>query len=412
MPEQQTQPEPEQQNQPRQTEQSEPEQPEVQEREDLAEDGLARGYILLITFLVEAILLYASIHLFSLGFVYGILGLVVTIGVFGLLIFNWWAPNNLYFTIIPERTCKNVLKAGGYNRTLIQCEGFTLNSQQNVVSVNARNKKQSHIFGGFAYYGFWPFYDIETHLFSWTAVLQNQDFEERPEELFDHYLLKDDVYGFVVESAEDKDLIPLEVKCVLTGRIVNARKISLVSQDWLELIISRMVPWVRNAITQKTFRKLISDKRSIGEEITKVFEKEKRICRNRYGFEIIALEIIDIDPKEEYRKLTTAPADARRKAEEKVELAKGEAKEIKILAEARAKEVGISAEAEVGRLEKVYGEIADHGEVGKLARYLEALEKTPGEGSKVVVMPGVDNMLPRVVEAIAGRPSDPEPPPS
>ncbi len=77
--------------------------------------------------------------------------------------------------------------------------------------------------------------------------------------------------------------------------------------------------------------------------------------KDRYGIEVRKTEIKEIDPPAEYREITLKKYIAERQREEVVTLADAEAKRIKV----------------------VYNKISEFGDIGRLVRALEAVERSP-----------------------------------
>jgi len=248
--------------------------------------------------------------------------------------FIWWglAPRNLFFTFVEEGTAKTVMRGattkkvttpegkvykvtqgGQLCRVLIQWEGHTLDKESNVVE----GKERWHPFGGLRYYGFWPFVQIYTYLFQWTGVAENGEIQRHPKEKLDYILLKDDIYWAKVEKAEDRELLPLDVEVILTLRVVNSRKALFAIQNWLETIINRTKPAVRDSITSESYSELIQKKEQIGEEIYGKLEEEllEKEFLGRYGIDVRKLEIKEINPLEKYRDATLKKWLGQREAE-------------------------------------------------------------------------------------------------
>ncbi len=69
----------------------------------------------------------------------------------------------------------------------------------------------------------------------------------------------------------------------------------------------------------------------------------------------------------------------------------------KFVAEQEKKKTIIDAEAEKQRIAKVYGKILELGDLGKLIRTLEALEKSPGQGAKwIIPVPSMADLFSQV----------------
>jgi len=314
---------------------------------------------------------------------------VVLIGLlFFLLVWFVLAPRNLWFTFVKEGTAKIVVKGDKFEKALIQWEGYTFDKEWNVV----KGKESWHPFGGLRYYGFWPLCDIYIYDFAWTNVEQDGTVKHHPKETLDYILLKEDVYYFKVEKAEDKELLPLELEIVMTVRVVNPYKALFRVQNWLETIINRARPAVRDAVTQKRYDELIKDKEAVGKEIYKILTRRKLLeeFQDCYGVEVRKIEIKEINPGKEYREATL-----------KKYLAEREKERIITLAEAERQKLERIAEGEKIRIEKVYSKIREFGDLGRLIRTLEAMEKSPLAASMTVQsIPGLSEVL----RGIFGRP--------
>ncbi len=266
---------------------------------------------------------------------FGWIFLVVTFGALVflvILIYFVLAKKNLFFTFVEEGTAKAVVrgatfkkvttpegkvykvtKGGQFRRALIQWRGYTLDRKSNVVE----GRERWHPFGGLRYYGFWPFDQIYTYIFQWTGVAENGEIQSHPKEKLDYILLKDDIYWAEVENAEDEELLPLNVEVILTQRVVNPRKALFAVQSWLETIVNRIKPAVRDSITSKPYKLLIQKTEAIGEEIYGKLEEEllEKEFLDRYGIDVRKIEVKEINPREEYRDATLKKWLGQREAE-------------------------------------------------------------------------------------------------
>lgn len=343
-----------------------------------------------------------------------------------LLIWYWLAPTNRYWTFAKEGTAKIVIKGDAFFKALIQWEGYTFDDEYSVVPENtwfkngeklevikaidekigeviAKRKigdqeveqrvlgakktgQESHLLGGFRYYGFWPIKDIYIYWFKWSGVTEDDKVIHHPRELLDFVLLKDDTYWVEVEQAEDKNLLPLKIELVFTIRIINPRKALFDIQNWLEAVINRSKPAVRDFITQDEYANWIKKKADMGKEIFEGLEKEKLLdeeFKQRYGVEVRKIQVKDINPPEGYREKTLAPY-----------LAEMDKQATIIKAEGEKKATVIRAEGEEERIEKVFNSISKFGDLGKLVRTLEAAERSPLAASLTVqAIPGLPDML-------------------
>ncbi len=324
-----------------------------------------------------------------------IIGIPITV-IAGLLFAYFFLAKpsqNRWFTFVKEGTAKIVVRGDKFEKALIQWEGYTLSEE---IKKDGKGKiiqdkwdiikgeEKGHPLGGFRYYGFWPFKDMYAYDFEWTGVKENGEIIHHPKETLDYILLKDDVYWAKVEQAEDKELLPLEVEIILTIRIINPYKALFNVQNWLEIVINRIKPWVRDAVTHDTYENLIKQPDRIGEEMYGKL-KDAGLLENefiaRYGVDVRKIEVKEINPPKEYRDVTLR----------------------KYTAEQEKKRIVIEAEAEAERLNTVYGKIQQFEDLGRLVRTLEAVEKSPLAASLTVqAVPG----LPEALKGIFGKSAD------
>lgn len=311
-----------------------------------------------------------------------------TVILFGLFVLVWYflAPTNRYFTFVKEGTAKVVVKGDAVIKTLIQWKGYTTDDEGNI----AKGKAPWHPLGGFRYYGFWPVKDIYNYWFKWSGITEDGKVVHHPPELLDFILLKDDVYWAMVDEAEDKNQLPLEIELLLTIRITNPYKALFAIQNWLETVTNRVKPAVRPIIPTYSYAEWITLKEVLGDQIFGKTEPLRNEMVERYGVELRKIEVKDINPPEKYREKTLAPY-----------LAEMEKQATIIKAEADKKSIIIRAEGEEERIEKIFSRIAKFSDLGRLIRTLEAAEKSPLAASLTIqAIPGLQEML----RGVFGRP--------
>ena len=345
---------------------------------------MKRGSIFL-TSLVVVIGLFIGLRFFLLPLapflneaVNTAISIVIPFIILVFLIYFWWAPNNLFFTFVDEGTAKIVVRASGFKKALIQWNkhDFTRTSGNDHWNVIKQEPKSKH-FGGLRFYGIWPFSDIYIYRFSWASVQQDGEVSQHKKEVLDYILLKEDVYWFKIEKAEDKNLLPLNLEIVIPTRVVNPYKALFEIQDWLEAILNRLAPAARDIITNDTYEEWTQSEKDVGAEIYKRFQSNGILdeFENQYGVYIRAIEVKEIDPGEQFRRESMQ----------------------QYLAEQESKRITVLAEAEKKRIETVYKQVQEHGEVGQLVRTLEALEKSPEKGSKLILpIPGMTDVLSKI----------------
>lgn len=341
---------------------------------------MGRGSVLLGVAIEVAILIAIPFLVFD--FLFGrIAGIISTIIiVFFITPYFILAPKNMWFTFVNEGTAKFVVRGRKFQKALIQWEGHTLDEDWDVIE----GKEPFHPLGGFRLYGWWPADDIHIYRFRWTGITEDGE-EEHKEEWLDYILLKDDVYLCKVPGAEDKNLLPLDIQLFLTIRIQNPYKARFRVQNWLETVINRMQPLLRQYVAENTYEKLLQREQKVGKEMWEQLEEaglvgEKGEFIERYGVEVRAIEIRQIQPPKDYLATTLLGFTAEQEKKAKV----------------------IAADAEAIRLEKVYGKIKEFGDLGKLIRTLEAVEKSPFAASLTVqAIPG----LSEIFRGLFGKPA-------
>lgn len=346
-----------------------------------------RGLILTISLVIEAALACVIWFLLPLNATLKIFILLAALPATSfLLVYFWWAPNNLFFTFVPEGRAKVVVRGDAFKKVLLQWEGHILaesSSRDHEAGdvIEGGLDLRKYFLGGLKFYGFWPLDDIYLYDFSWTNMLQDGTVQPHPKQTLDHCLVKIDVYWAKVWMAEDQKMLPLDVELVLTIRVLNPYKALFRVQNWLETTINRIEPAVRNAISRKAYKTWIGGKADLADEIYKQKEVDDLLkeFRSNLGVDVKAIEVRSINP-------TTAEVDRAREATLK-----------RYFAEQDRDRITVEANAEKKRLEAVYGTIQEFGDLGKMVRLLEALEKSPGEGSKwVLPVPGMADLISQI----------------
>ena len=323
------------------------------------------------------ILVLISLSLFVTGGIATMLKiLLIFTGVsLATFLFCWYvlAPRNRWFTFVPEGTAKAIIRGDAAIKMLIQWNGRTFDKQGDVIPEDEEHKEPRHLFGGFRFYSlFHPVDDLYIYSFEWFGVKGNGEVEHHPKEILDYIMLKDDVYWMSVENAEDKDGLPITIQIILTLRIVNPRKALFDIQNWLETVINRTEPFVRDFITTDTYLELIKKTERLGSEIEEKLEDVLKEFKSRYGVEVRKIEVRNIEPPDDYRQDTLR----------------------KFLAERKREEVEILASAEAKRIETTYKAIENFGDLGKLIITLESMEKSNLTTSMVVqLVPGLQEVL-------------------
>jgi len=326
---------------------------------------------------------------------------IISIGIFVVLIMDffliyfWWAPNNLFWTFVPEGRAKIIVRGDAFKKVLIQWQGHKLIEQAapdgsadkgDVIESPAKKT----LFGGLRIYGCWPFDDVFVYNFSWTNLTESGEPKTHVKETLDYILLKDDVYLVEVKEAEDRAMLPLDVQIILTIRILNPYKALFQIQNWLEAVKNRIEPAIRDCVTKDTFENWIAEPKDLGQRIFVNLKKKNGIVtelRTRYGVDLRALGVRDVNPSGDFRGITVK----------------------KVTAEKERERILVEADAEKQRIEMVYRQVQQFGKIGELVRVLEALEKAPSGGSKLILpLPGMADLISQVFPNRKGDSFDPE----
>jgi len=282
---------------------------------------------------------------------------------FFLFAYTLLAPRNCNFTFVKEGTVKLVVKGDEFHSCLLQWKGHTFDYQKpHPEKWNIIEGRERHLFGGFRCYSLlWPLYDILVYKFRWAGITEEGK-EQVKSEWLDYMLVKDDVYLCKVPAAEDKDKLPLDLQIFLTIRIVNPYKAKFMVQRWLETVLNRIQPLIRQVVASHSYEEILSIRQQVGGEMWQALEKGGLLGEfyQRYGVEVRAIEIRQIEPPETWRATTLEKYKAQREAEALVERAKAE------------KEAAITrAEGEASRITQTYGATQQFGQNGFLLRIAE-----------------------------------------
>jgi hypothetical protein len=237
-----------------------------------------------------------------------------------------------------------------------------------------------HPFGGLRWIGIYPMDKLYAYEFEWVT-LNNQGVPEFHDKRWLTYLLlKEDVYFYKVENAEDKNGLPLNFEMVITLKPTNPGKSLFNVENWLEAVINRVQAEQIRAIKKYSYEQMIGKEKveEDGKEI-KDFDFDEAFKKSladifsyfdeSYGQGVVDLQTKKVDPGEGYRKATTTKYEKEKEAEG----------------------INVLADAETGRIDKVYSKIEKFGEIGKLIRTLEAAEKSPIVGTTIMV-PGLTQL--------------------
>lgn len=320
------------------------------------------------------------------------------------------AKRDFIFTTVNEGTAKAVMGAGGsgFQRFIFHFKGHRLNDPNKndfdpnkpaweVIPEDAPAHKIDKLikfFGlsGVSILGFPGMQTVHKYKFRWNSLKQSPDqntqesggiyYTPHDEEL-NYVILQSDAYYARIESAEDKDMVPLDFDIILRGRVTNPYKALFVAQEWLEMTWSIYLSEFRRFIAQKKWQKLSQKAEAAESKYAEHIQNEVALLSNSFGTTIDEFRILRIRPggkrAEMYEEAATKQFEAEREAKKIITLAK----------------------AKAGEIEKVYGKIQEFGELGELIYRLEsAVKASQGSGTFILSIPELAG-LGRAVQSIA-----------
>lgn len=219
-----------------------------------------------------------------------------------LIIYLWWAPNDLYFTIIPEGYGVIVIRAGQFSKVLINWKNHILalqKSDEHDVGDVIEGVSPKRFLGGLTGYGFWPLDNIHLYKFGWIGMEHDGTIREHEKRSLSNVLLMDDIYVARSEQIKDRDGLECNVNTALTMRVVNPYKALFCVQNWLEMIMIRVKASVRDALTQDVYNEWLAKKEDLSARIQDALGASFQEWLDKYGIAVSNLAVPDIDPSRE-----------------------------------------------------------------------------------------------------------------
>ena len=248
--------------------------------------------------------------------------LSATLGFFAVFVVLFFAV--FKFTFVKEGTAKIVLKFGAFDKVLLAKTGYAMDADGNI-GPGEQELGLFELLGGLRFVGIRFIHTIYKRDFTWVKSLPDGVMQDRSEADVDFILASVDYqYGLRITKAESKDLLDLNAQITLTARVVNPYKALFAVKDWFDAVVVRIAPAVREYISNHTYEEIISDPKS---QLDRDVIKQLRLkgedgsysiidkLRDFYGIEVLALETVNIDPDETYRKATLEKWQAERDAE-------------------------------------------------------------------------------------------------
>jgi len=356
--------------------------------------------VIIVVAVMLALLIVALEILFRLYVLLGVEAVIVGSFV-GLLILIWkvWAPMNFLFTIIPEGMARIIVKAGAFDKVLIQWKGYVLDQDGNVVPGQEPWRPLGDLLGGLHFIG-WPFRQVYVYRLRWTSVREDES-EVPHDEVLDQVLLKDHQFLVKTADAEDSEMVPLTLKILLVMRVMNPYKAIFRVQDWIEMVFALMKPVFREYCGQHLWQEMTAQKQQMGAALLADLQATGVMARiaDLYGVNLSWIGVKDVGAPPTYQEASTRQYMAERDRERTLVEADAAAQQTVIAAKAEATKIRALALAEARRVARAYASVQQFGDLGKLIRALEAAEKSPLAASLTVqAVPGLAEVLRGIFE--------------
>ncbi|MEK7181181.1 MAG: SPFH domain-containing protein [Patescibacteria group bacterium] len=378
-----------------------------------------RWYVLIGLLVLGTIFLVVSLA-WSLDTAMKVVGIIMitttTLGVSvvgGLALIYVLAEYNILFTMVEEGQIKAVTKFGKFHELIMVYENHYFDQFWNVRHKGEDGKKDWHFVkiekdggmvkekksykihlrkpkselpGGIFWIGLPFIFEVFTYHFIWDSFRQDTDdsgkIVERivhHDEWLDYILAQDAVYFTLLEGAEAKGMVPLNIQILLTIRILNPYKALFRVQKWLEQTVNIARPVIRTHIASKVYEALVAA--AEGGELQKTSEgflsKMADEILEDYGVKIKKIGFPSLDPTATERGVDFIKAASQA-----------------YVAEKEADAVRIRANAEKDRQQTVYKATIELGEAGMTIRGLEAIEGAgKGGGNWVIPFDSMSGIL-------------------
>jgi len=246
--------------------------------------------------------------------------LLFLICVFAGAISLYWLLGGL--TVVKEGTVKIVVRFGEYHKPLMVKKGYRITESSQIIPLDFEEEEKGGFLGGLKIVGI-PFVDtIFKKDLKWVKSLPEGKLEDRFEENVD-FLLADVhyQYGLRFNNAEDKDLLSLSGQMTLTASIDNPYKAQFRVKNWFDALVNRILPSIREYISNHAYEEIINDPETkLDQDVMKKLRGSGILdeLEELYGIRVHALETVNIDPDENYRKATLAKWQAARDAEKRL----------------------------------------------------------------------------------------------
>jgi len=360
----------------------------------------------LVPVIVDFILGLGGIEINKFLLLYQRIGIILSPIIAFLIAWTRLAPDRRFFAFAEEGTAILITKGGQLVDAAIRWQGHYLDKNGYVRKLAEGQKEPWYPFGGFIYFGLYPFKKIYIYKFKWTGVNYEGQVDKHEEEPMHYIPLMADMYYKKISKVEDINGLPLDAEFLVRMRIVNPGKSRFGINNWLETSLNttgsvgvRVMKklsyknWLSGQATEQAEKgnplKTLKDLKNIpppelGIPIMEQLKQEETYYTVLYDYGILIEDIktLDFGPIAELRDLTLKQYIAEQNKIETMINADAEAYK-------RSKEAEGEAKAAEQKYE-VYGKTPDRLKL----RMMEVIEKLAQGGTKwVLSMPQITQML-------------------
>lgn len=219
------------------------------------------------------------------------------------------------FAFVDEGTSRQVVRFGGYLKTLIQKEGYAIDASGELCTSVQRGWLPRGLF----WVSIWKPLGIDKiykRTMKFVRAMPDGTYEKHADENTDFLLTGTQYqYALLFSSAEDSNRLPLSGQMTMTAMITNPYKALFLVKDWFDALVSRVLPRVRQYISEHTYDQIIYDPavQLDADVFDMLHEKDPAdpssrsildILHQEYGIRLVALETVNVDPPENYRSST------------------------------------------------------------------------------------------------------------
>jgi regulator of protease activity HflC (stomatin/prohibitin superfamily) len=280
---------------------------------------------------------------------------------------------DLIFTTVPEGHFKIVTRFGSLRRVILAKNNHKIDDNGDIVELQQGEAAEETLPGGLRFLG-WPYIDsVYKKDMKFKKSLPNGEVKDYDVAKEDTFKAKVDYpYALVFSRCEDINNLPLQGHALLLANVTNPAKSQFATANFYEAMVDLALSSVRKCLEGFTFDE-IKKKKDLDKLIWKELKKPRpegkrsvlRELLEDYGVEVRALRIVNVDPPEEYRKISLTKWTADREKDAARAVAEKEAEETEgRVIQAVAKANGLTREELEAILKadpKLKGKTAENG---------------------------------------------------